>query len=283
MNRILLSLVIIVILFSCEKNPCDQLIDGTYQYPERSEVGYLTLEQHLELLNLPEETLDCIITEGLIETCLNYPELRMIWTRNSPQEGYDYVHSHFNGLRELDKRNDAPKFLLKKYKNIEPKNDNFNLEALDGHYLFNLCYFVLIFSQYTNLESLTINEKIELIEKSDSLYNELINYPFTQQPIIALMGRLMYKDQFQPFIIRFFRELIQNPAYVARVTEFFVDYLKRPKAPFEFENHGEYVQYVKDQNFQTYKHVPVEINGRTTYKMEVVKSIEECKICSSFM
>ncbi len=88
------------------------------------------------------------------------------------------------------------------------------------------------------------------------------------------------EEQFQPLITRFFKELIQSPDYLARVTEFFTDYLKRPKSPFEFENQGEYIQYLKDHNFRTYKQKEIEVKGRTTYRMEVVKSIEECKIAN---
>jgi len=88
------------------------------------------------------------------------------------------------------------------------------------------------------------------------------------------------EEQFQPLLTRFFKELMQDSDYLARVTEFFTQYLKRPKSAFEFENQGDYIQYLKDQNFQTYKQVEIETHGRTTYRMEVVKSIEECKIAN---
>lgn len=88
------------------------------------------------------------------------------------------------------------------------------------------------------------------------------------------------QEQFQPLIIRIFKESMRNPEYVARVTEFFTDFLKRPKSPFDFAHQGEYIQYLKDQNYTTYKQKEVRVNGRITYRMEVVKSIEECKIAN---
>lgn len=84
--------------------------------------------------------------------------------------------------------------------------------------------------------------------------------------------------QFKPLLKRYFNELLQDAYYLHLVTDYFVDYLKLVKPQTEFETHGDYIQYIKDQNFSTYKLVEVTTKTRTTYKMEVVKSIEECRI-----
>lgn len=88
------------------------------------------------------------------------------------------------------------------------------------------------------------------------------------------------EKQFRPFLTKYFNELIQNQSYLGKVTEYFADYLKPPKSQFEFKDRGEYIQYLKDQNFRSYKLLKVPVRGRMTYKMEVVKSIEECKIAN---
>jgi DNA helicase IV len=86
--------------------------------------------------------------------------------------------------------------------------------------------------------------------------------------------------QFKFLLTKFFEELIQNREYLHDVTEFFTDFLKPEKAQDDFKDQGEYFQYLKDQDYTTYKTKDIPVNGRTTLKREIVKSIEECKIAN---
>lgn len=78
----------------------------------------------------------------------------------------------------------------------------------------------------------------------------------------------------------FIEHLSKDPAYLTQLNAFFLNYIKIPKSQFEFETHGDYIQYLKDQNFTTYKRVKIPFQGRETYKNETVKSIEECIIAN---
>lgn len=88
------------------------------------------------------------------------------------------------------------------------------------------------------------------------------------------------EKQYKNLLTRFFKELIQNQDYLSKLTQYFTDYLKEEKQQDDFEDQGAYIQYMKDQNFHTYKTKEIHYQGRTTYKKEVVKSIEECKIAN---
>lgn len=88
------------------------------------------------------------------------------------------------------------------------------------------------------------------------------------------------ENQFKPFIIKTFRELLKDESYIQMVTRYFIEFLKPIKAQEEFENQGDYFQYLKDKNFKTYQQKEILANGKKTYKMEIVKSIEECKIAN---
>lgn len=88
------------------------------------------------------------------------------------------------------------------------------------------------------------------------------------------------EKQFRPLLQMYFNKLIRNENYLIKITQYFIDFLKPAKTQFEFENQGDYIQYIKDQNFRTYKLKEVPVRGKMTYKMEVVKSIEECKIAN---
>lgn len=59
--------------------------------------------------------------------------------------------------------------------------------------------------------------------------------------------------QFSNLITKFFKELVINPDYLEKVTIYFTDFLKTEKSQFEFTVQGDYIQYLQDQNFKTYK------------------------------
>jgi DNA helicase-4 len=87
-------------------------------------------------------------------------------------------------------------------------------------------------------------------------------------------------NQFEIFINKTFKELTRDREYLKLVTNYFTHLMKPVKSQFEFKNQGEYIQYLKDNNFSTYKLKQMVVKGKTTFKMEVVKSIEECKIAN---
>lgn len=86
--------------------------------------------------------------------------------------------------------------------------------------------------------------------------------------------------QFKELITGFFKELLKDSSYLKKVIEYFSNFLKEAKSQDEFENQGAYIQYLKDSNFSTFKGKSIVVNGRTTFKREVVKSVEECTIAN---
>lgn len=83
-------------------------------------------------------------------------------------------------------------------------------------------------------------------------------------------------NQFEGTIKKFFNELIQNPEYLNKVTLFFINYLKPVVDDSEFDNQGEHIQFLKDNNYRSFQ-----LNSdKTTYRMEIVKSIQECQIAN---
>ena len=83
------------------------------------------------------------------------------------------------------------------------------------------------------------------------------------------------ESNFKRLIIKFFNAKMKESKFLNNTTLFFTKYLKEPKSQFDFHNQGEYIQYLKDHNFRTYKAI-----NKKTFQMEVVKSIEECSIAN---
>lgn len=133
---------------------------------------------------------------------------------------------------------------------------------------------------------------ISFTSKSAGSLAERINIPGVEAKTFHKLGRdiivategkqpsIFDEAQFKPLIKKIFSELSQDQSYLKKVTKYFSDYLKPEKSQFEFSNQGDYIQYLKDQNFQSYKLTKIQFNGKVTYKMEVVKSMEECKIAN---
>jgi len=80
----------------------------------------------------------------------------------------------------------------------------------------------------------------------------------------------------------FMKELSKDADYLTILNDFLINYVKVPKSQFEFESLGDYIQYMKDQNFSTYKRMKLKhlFKGKETFKNETVKSIEECIIAN---
>jgi hypothetical protein len=64
---------------------------------------------------IPERLPASLSTAELTDLCLQYPLRYDIFSFNTRDEGIKHIYDSFNGLRELYKRKDAPKELLKQY------------------------------------------------------------------------------------------------------------------------------------------------------------------------
>jgi DNA helicase-4 len=136
----------------------------------------------------------------------------------------------------------------------------------------------ILLISFTNKSATTLAERIDIEGVEAKTFHK-----FGKDIIVEVEGRqpsIFEEAQFKPLLTRCFSELIKNASYLQLVTEYFTNFLKPAKSQFEFENQGDYIQYIKDQNFKSYKLKEVPVNGKKTYKMEVVKSIEECKIAN---
>ena len=73
---------------------------------------FQTHQEMLDACQIPDEMLKNISTEGLIETCINYPMSLDFMLYDSFQMGFDTVYDNFNGLQELYQRQDCIEKLI---------------------------------------------------------------------------------------------------------------------------------------------------------------------------
>ena len=87
-------------------------------------------------------------------------------------------------------------------------------------------------------------------------------------------------SQLDQLLRKFITDETQNSDYLVRLNSFLQNYLRIPRSQFDFSTHGDYIQYMKDQNFTSYKTAQLPSNGRRTFQHQTVKSIEECMIAN---
>lgn len=104
-----------------------------------------SVEKRIVALQIPEDILSQISTEGLLETCLAFPYLTDILFYNDYQKGFDELVAEFNGYRELLDRPDLNNILLKKYKDSNNDIESIRTLSLVEQGRFSFRHFVLEF------------------------------------------------------------------------------------------------------------------------------------------
>ena len=130
-----------------------------------------TYQERINVYNIPQDILKLISTKELIITCLNYPEFRLIFTRNDLQRGYNHIRANFNGFRELELRSYAGKELLKIYKDYNPEGYEKNASLLEiGGHVVRFTYIEILLAQIDILNSLNDNDTRELLLQCENIY-----------------------------------------------------------------------------------------------------------------
>lgn len=119
-----------------------------------SKEEWISNENRMErgkMLQLPDDMLQEMSTDALVEAILEYPFLVDIYAFDDVQTGIDTLYDSFNGYRELCDRSDAAETILKKYE-LEPvlNEDNFTSDSD----ILRLTYIEMLASQKFVIDNL---------------------------------------------------------------------------------------------------------------------------------
>jgi len=127
----------------------------------------------LRIMNIPSDTLELIKTEQLVKTCLNYPFWSLVFSRNSLQEGYDFIRNNFNGFRELENRSNAAQYILQEYKKMDPTDFKPGSSlAQKGEYMARFTFIELLLAQHEIIGNVNEDIKKQVIEESLKKFRE---------------------------------------------------------------------------------------------------------------
>jgi hypothetical protein len=152
---------------------------GSKQWAE-----FTTSQQMVESCQIPQNILQALKTDDLVEICLNYPLFIDYLASNDERKGISKIIENFNGLKELSNRKDGTKELVKAYTNY-PVLSIIQLTTFEMQVMtLKLPFLELVLSddafirrldkvELAELEKLVLNKYIDKLEKSNvyDLYN----------------------------------------------------------------------------------------------------------------
>jgi hypothetical protein len=201
-NQVFYTLFALLLLMGCKDESC--MINEAYVYPIEAANGK-SFEERIQMLKIPEQILHNLSTKALLKTCLDYPEIGLIWTMSDLQGGFDKVEAMCNGYEEFWKRGDKFQELIYLYKQKDFNRDWKSYTDLEnGSYMMDIICVELVISQYEILHDLTVSEKTELFQLA--LDNQKVKYAQRQYwgigmtTTCAILSRIMYLDKYQPLI-----------------------------------------------------------------------------------
>jgi hypothetical protein len=166
-----------------------------------------SLDERLFLYNIPTSLSATMATEDLVITCLNYPEWRMIFTRNSIMQGYEFIKSQFNGFRELELRKDAGRFLLAAYtkKNYDEIVQITNRVDL-GRFIQSILYIEILLSQGNIINNMDKSDQEALKDQaiksfeSETRLMEYYGLPALEMSALIMAKLLIMESQTNPLL-----------------------------------------------------------------------------------
>lgn len=180
----------------------------TYIFPIRpgtEEWGLLTSSSQMDsVLLIPDSILLEISTDGLIQTCMDYP--RWFDMFFDPQYNFQRVleilYSNFNGLQELFNRSDAGPKLHHYYNQMYPECDKNNWsQVLPGQFVY--AWIEVIIAQYEILGQLDTEEidllcsdVLQVYQRKKSLDYDL----FSKKTSLLILGRILLINEFEPLV-----------------------------------------------------------------------------------
>jgi hypothetical protein len=140
-----------------------------------------TYQEKIDACQIPVDVLSSLSTEDLAEVCLKYPPLMVhLMSSNSYERGLDVLHAQFNGVRELFKRRDAAKALLKQYQEMIQKINLLSGMASDdekGDFVLDVAAVELLLSRFLAQYNADKKNDVEILQHLMKGYEKKLLYP----------------------------------------------------------------------------------------------------------
>ncbi len=201
--------VVVLIFGICLSSALAQPISSPYKFPTRVGMpgwkSLNTLAEKLAACQIPQDTLQRLSTEALVQTCLDYPMFLLYSAYTDSLGGMARVISGFNGMQELLRRKDAGSFLVKKYLEYDPlaHDENWSDDKM-GEFSLKLDGLERLLGHDSILTSLQADERRNLLSLAVDRFKKKVqdrNYGLFDAGSSAwLAGRVMIHEHFDELI-----------------------------------------------------------------------------------
>lgn len=166
-----------------------------YEYQEKNNDTCKIVTDLYEEDQIKKEELLVMSTEKLVDACLCYPLFGMIYASNeSEKAGFREIWNKFNGLQELEKREDAGRVLMEIYQQLDHREV---AVSGDDFYLMRMKYLEMILSDNRILNKLSKHERSELsacARRYIEIRKEEFADPFIKGTTIQLVAAIAELD-----------------------------------------------------------------------------------------
>ena len=150
-----------------------------------------TEDERIAVLQVPENILATLSPEEVVGLCIELPTFFLFTAWNTPQDGFDVMLERYNILRHILSRNDVGSSLIAAYKDASMSGFRTLLYS-DEFWSIKLLYLELLLSQKRILQTMTPEDKLELIMEAKSKFLEKIsNENFSSLPGLFFSLKIM--------------------------------------------------------------------------------------------
>ena len=151
-----------------------------------------TEKERIAVLQVPESILASLSSEEVVGLCITFPSFGHFTAWDTPQESFNVMLSRYNILRHLLSRRDAGKYLIFAYKDVDLLSGFKTLPYSNRFFNIRLYYIELLLAQKEILQSLSSEERLELmIAAREKFYEKIGNEAFASLPGICFTSRIM--------------------------------------------------------------------------------------------
>jgi len=167
----------------------------TWDYPVKPGMEewnqLITEKERIEALQVPDNILASLSSKEIVDLCITFPAFGYFTAYNTPQEGFSIMFDRFNIFKHLLLRKDAGKSLIIVYKDAGMSGFK-TMPYPNDFWSIKLDYLELMLTQKEILQSLTLAEKIELLQEAKLKYIEKINNDtFSSLPSVLFTTRII--------------------------------------------------------------------------------------------
>ena len=150
-----------------------------------------TEQERIDVLQIPGDVLASLSSEEVVRLCITFPSFGHFTAWNTPQEGFDVMLSRYNILRHILSSKNTGGSLINAYKDASLSGFK-TLPYSNEFWSLKLDYLELLLTQKEILQSLTQDEKIELLLEVRLKYSEKINSDtFSSIPAVIFTTRII--------------------------------------------------------------------------------------------